>query len=293
VSKNSSASGAYREIVERLVSFGIDKSEAKIEAALIIEHVCGIPLKQLHTFDFEVDDDMSEKIIGIILRREKREPIQYCLGSAHFMGNKLFVLPGVFIPRVDTEMLVVEAIDIITKNNLKAGTILEIGIGTGAISTSLLSRFPELKGTATDISDRALECALKNAVLLNVQERLDLHRSSTWWDLQGKGTYDLIISNPPYIPMTHKSELAPEIIKFEPHEALFGGGEEGLSFYQEIATRGADITSYVALEIGDYQSDSVPDVFAQCGWVEGYIEKDLNGLPRVFCAKSSASQIKS
>jgi len=293
VSKNASASGAYREIVERLVSFGIDKSEAKIEAALIIEHVCGIALKQLHTFDFEVDDDMTEKIIAIILRREKREPIQYCLGSAHFMQNKLFVLPGVFIPRVDTEMLVVEAINVIVKNNLEAGSILEIGIGTGAISTSLLNRFPKLKGTATDISDRALECAAKNASLLNVQDRLDLHRSSTWWDLQGKGSYDLIISNPPYIPMTHKSELAPEIIKFEPHEALFGGGEEGLSFYEEIATRGADITSFVALEIGDYQSNSVPDVFAQCGWVEGYIEKDLNGLPRVFCARSAASQIKS
>ncbi len=293
MSKNASASGAYREIVERLVSFGIDKSEAKIEAALIIEHVCGIALKQLHTFDFEVDDDMSEKIIGIILRREKREPIQYCLGSAHFMGHKLFVLPGVFIPRVDTEMLVVEAVDIITKNNLAAGSILEIGIGTGAISASLLAKFPLLKGTATDISDRALECALKNATLLNVQDRLDLHRSSTWWDLQGKGTYDLIISNPPYIPMTHKSELAPEIIKFEPHEALFGGGEEGLSFYQEIAARAVDITRFVALEIGDYQSDSVPDLFAQCGWQEGYIEKDLNGLPRVFCARSAASQIKS
>lgn len=293
MSKNASASGAYREIVERLVSFGIDKSEAKIEAALIIEHVCGIALKQLHTFDFEVDDDMSEKIIGIILRREKREPIQYCLGSAHFMGHKLFVLPGVFIPRVDTEMLVVEAVDIITKNNLAAGSILEIGIGTGAISASLLAKFPLLKGTATDISDRALECALKNATLLNVQDRLDLHRSSTWWDLQGKGTYDLIISNPPYIPMTHKSELAPEIIKFEPHEALFGGGEEGLSFYQEIAARAVDITRFVALEIGDYQSDSVPDLFARCGWQEGYIEKDLNGLPRVFCARSAASQIKS
>jgi len=293
VSRNASASGAYREIVERLVSFGIDKSEAKIEAALIIEHVCGIPLKQLHTFDFEVDDDMTEKIIGIILRREKREPIQYCLGTAHFMGHKLFVLPGVFIPRVDTEMLVVEACDIISKNNFEAGSILEIGIGTGAISASLLSKFPQLNCTATDISDRALACAAKNATHLNVQDRLDLHRSATWWDLPDKSNYDLIISNPPYIPMTHKSGLAPEIIEFEPHEALFGGGEEGLSFYEEIAARGADLGSFVALEIGDYQSVSVPDIFARCGWVEGYIEKDLNGLPRVFCARSPGSQVKS
>lgn len=293
MARNASASGAYREIVERLVSFGIDKSEAKIEAALIIEHVCGIPLKQLHTFDFEVDDDMSEKIIGIVLRREKREPIQYCLGTAHFMGRKLFVLPGVFIPRVDTEILVVEAKEIISRNKLESGSILEIGIGTGAISTSLLSEFSHLRGIATDISDRALECAAKNAALFNVQNRLELHRSSTWWDLPAKGEYDLIISNPPYIPMTHKSELAPEIIKFEPHEALFGGGDEGLSFYEEIAARGADLTRFVALEIGDYQSNSVPDIFARCGWVEGYIEKDLNGLPRVFCAKSLRNQVKS
>ncbi len=293
MAKNASASGAFREIVERLVSFGIENSEAKIEAALIIEHVCGIPLKQLHTFDFEVDDDMSEKIIGIILRREKREPIQYCLGSAHFMGRKLFVLPGVFIPRVDTETLVVEAKDLILKNKLESGSILEIGIGTGAIATSLLAEFPRLKATATDVSDRALECAAKNAALLKVQDRLDLKRSSTWWDLPGKVGYDLIISNPPYIPMTHKSELAPEIIKFEPHEALFGGGEEGLSFYEEIAALGADLTRFVALEIGDYQENSVPNIFAQSGWVEGYIEKDLNGLPRVFCAKSARDQVKS
>ncbi|MDX2105085.1 MAG: peptide chain release factor N(5)-glutamine methyltransferase [Candidatus Melainabacteria bacterium] len=293
MARNASASGAYREIVERLVSFGIDKSEAKIEAALIIEHVCGIPLKQLHTFDFEVDDDMSEKIIGIILRREKREPIQYCLGAAHFMGRKLLVLPGVFIPRVDTEILVVEAKEVLSKNKLESGSILEIGIGTGAISTSLLCEFPQLRCTATDVSDRALECAAKNAALLNVQDRIEFHRSSTWWDLPGKGEYDLIISNPPYIPMTHKSELAPEIIKFEPHEALFGGGDEGLSFYEEIAARGADLAQLVALEIGDYQSTSVPDIFARCGWVEGYIERDLNGLPRVFCAKSLRNQVKS
>lgn len=293
MARNASASGAFREIVERLVSFGIDKSEAKIEAALIIEHVCGIPLKQLHTFDFEVDDDMSEKIIGIILRREKREPIQYCLGAAHFMGRKLFVLPGVFIPRVDTEMLVVEAKKIISNNELESGSVLEIGIGTGAISTSLLAEFPRLHATATDVLDRALECAAKNALFLKVQDRLDLHRSSTWWDLPGKEKFDLIISNPPYIPMTHKSELAPEIIEFEPHEALFGGGEEGLSFYEEIAARAADLTKFVALEIGDYQSVSVPDIFARSGWVEGYIEKDLNGLPRVFCAKSLRNQIKS
>lgn len=289
MNKSSSASGAFREIVERLISFGIEDGEAKIEAALIIEHVCGIPLQQLHAFDFAVSDDQSEVIIGILLRRQKREPIQYCLGNAYFFGEKLFVLPGVFIPRVDTEMLVVIAIDLIRQHNLENGSVLEIGIGSGAIATSLLREFPHLNVTATDVLDRALECSIKNAEKFQVQNRLDLHRSSTWWDLdlKNKNRFDLIISNPPYIPMTHKSELPPEIINFEPHEALFGGGEDGTAFYEEIAARGQDLAQYVALEIGDYQSKSVPDIFAKYGWAEGCIEMDLNGLPRVFCAKSA------
>lgn len=289
MARNSSASGAFREIVERLVSFGIEKSEAQIEAALIIEHVCGIPLKQLHAFDFEVDDDMTEVIIGILLRRQKREPIQYCLSQAHFMGRKMFLLPGVFIPRVDTETLVVTAFELIRNNKLESGSVLEIGIGSGAISVSLLAEFPHLNVIATDVSDRALECSARNAEMFQVKERLELERSASWWDLgQTKNqNFDLIISNPPYIPVTHKSELAPEIIKFEPHEALFGKGEEGISFYEEIAARGRSLTRFAAVEIGDYQADSVPDVFAKCGWVEGYIQKDLNGLPRVFCAESA------
>ncbi len=272
------------EIAAALLAVGVERSEARREAELIIEHITGLRLaQQMLAADKSITDDQYCIGVSILQQRQKRVPLQYCLGYAYFMGLKLKVRAGVFIPRGDTETLVEVAL-----NRLRSKTrpqLTEIGTGSGAIAIAILKHLPDAIVTAIDVSAEAVALTEENAILHGVWQRLRLVQAD--WRSSLPSELDAILSNPPYIPQSERQSLAPEVETYEPELALFGGDPDGLSFYRELSAVGQLHLSgggFIAVEIGDRQSEDATAIFTEHGWQDVEIVEDLNGLPRVLTA---------
>jgi len=188
---------------------------------------------------------------AIVARREKREPMQYILGSTGFMGLEFHVEPGVLIPRPDTEILCEEAL----RRLAPGARVLDIGTGSGALAVSLAKLAAGAQVTAVDVSDTALAIAQRNAQENGAQVRLV--KSDCFAALAGE-TFDMIVSNPPYIDSADMAQLMPEVLQ-EPHLALFGG-EDGLDFYRRICREAGaylECGGCLLFEIGYKQKDDV------------------------------------
>ncbi|MBZ0188794.1 MAG: peptide chain release factor N(5)-glutamine methyltransferase, partial [Candidatus Obscuribacterales bacterium] len=277
-----------KEIVSYLVSFGIEKSEARVEADMIVESVSGMKNpRQLVCNDLPLTREQLEKMERFVAARSKRLPIQYCLGEAHFFGLKLKIRKGVFIPRTDTETLVETSLKLaLPAGDKEVIRVLEIGVGSGAISVSLLKKNEAMTVIGTDISEEALCLTRENAEIHGVSGRLDLRSEGLWWTLADR--FDLIVSNPPYIPESQMESLQPEIIRYEPHEALFGKDPDGLRFYRKLASTAQELFDstggYIVVEVGDGQATLVEGIFTDAGWVDVKTFNDVNGISRVVSA---------
>ena len=208
-----------------------------------------------------------EKILLLqdaIKRRINGEPLQYILGKTEFMGLEFKVAPGVFIPRPETEILVEKAIDLLSNQKpvTRNQKILDIGTGSGCIAVSLAKNLADVEITAIDISSEALEIAIENATFNDVDNKIRFVQSDlfTTYDLRPM-TYDLIISNPPYIPTNDIDKLAKEI-SFEPRIAL-DAGTDGLEFYRKIILKAADYLKnggFLLMEMGFDQAEAIKDI---------------------------------
>ena len=277
-----------QQMVSLLESFGIERGEARVESELIVEHVSGMNrAQQLVCADIPLTDKQISKIEVHLLRREERMPIQYSLQTTDFCGLKFKVRQGVFIPRDDTEILVEHTLKLSKEfEDKEVIRMLEVGVGSGCISISLLKRNPKLLAVATDISEEALSLTLENAKRHQILPRLALKNEGLWWVLDDK--FDLIVSNPPYIPENEKENLDPEVVEYEPHEALFGKDPDGLRFYRKLSETAMKLFGpaggYIVLEVGDGQADKVVEIFRENGWTSIKREKDMNGIYRVVSA---------
>jgi len=212
----------------------------------------------------------KEKLSLVLKRRKEGEPLQYLLGFAEFMGLKIFVNPSVLIPRPETELLVETALEEIKLRQSQAPHILDIGTGSGNIAIVLAKHIPGAKITATDISKEALVTAGKNAEFHGVEKRIlfvesDILRALRNNPRHGK-LFDIIISNPPYIP-TGNLETLPADVKREPRLAL-DGGKEGLNFYRRIIKEAPAFLApggLLVLEIGDGQKSAVETLLEKQG----------------------------
>ena len=222
----------YKQICELLARRGVESPE--VDAAMLLEHFCGIgrarlPLEK----DRELDDPA---LLEAVARRAERYPLQYILGEWGFFEGSFEVAEGVLIPRQDTELLVELAGELLAKG----GRFMDLGCGSGCISVSTLMRRSDAAGVAVDISPVARELTAKNAARNGVGDRLSVIEgnmlSAEFWDGMEAGGFDLLISNPPYIPTEEVGKLAPELVH-EPRLAL-DGGEDGLDFYRVIIARG-------------------------------------------------------
>lgn len=274
-----------KQMISLLQSFGIERGEASVESEMILEHVCGMNRsQQLVCSDIPITDKQTEIVERHIFRRRERMPIQYCLGMAEFGGYKFKMRRGVFIPRTDTEILVEKALEIARKfDDRQVVRILEVGVGSGAISISLLKKNKKIHVTGTDISEEAISLTLENVREHELVTRMSIKKEGLWWLLEGK--FDIIVCNPPYIPLNEKESLEPEVVEYEPHEALFGRDADGLRFYRKLSTTAEklfDLTGgYIAVEVGDRQAQDVAKIFKDSGWKSVGIDKDVNGIPRV------------
>jgi len=228
----------------------------------------------------------SPLISSVLKRRIKGEPIQYILGKTEFMGIEFKVTPDVFIPRPETEIVVEKAIDLVHSSEFMVHSILDIGTGSGCIAVSLAKNLPAAEITAIDISEDAIRVAKENA--LRSDSKINFLISDLFSNRELRTmNYELIISNPPYIPSAEIEKLQPEI-KYEPRIAL-DGGPDGLGFYRRIiseATRYLKEGGFLLMEMGYSQKEEIKNIFQNSGYFE-IIEfvKDYRDIDRVIIAK--------
>jgi len=228
-------------------------------------------------FDKPLSDSELAAFRGMVLRRGKREPLQYILGSQEFMGLEFQVSPAVLIPRHDTEVLVTEAV----KRGAAARSILDIGTGSGCVAIALAKALPEAEVCSVDISGEALAVARGNAERNGAA--VELVQGSLLEPFTGR-RFDMIVSNPPYIPAAELATLQQEVRGFEPLNALDGGGD-GLDFYRRItagATEHLNEGGWLLFEVGAGQAPRVLGLLRAGGFaLESFTQTDPAGIERV------------
>lgn len=265
---------AYREGTAVLESAGI--TEAPLDAWLLLSHVTGLSRAAYYGDpDRPLTEGEEDRYHASVMRRSGREPLQHITGEQGFMGYTFRVDARVLIPRQDTETLAEEAL----KRLKKGMRVLDMCTGSGCILISLLKRGPAFTGTGADLSQEALEVARENAERLGV--RADFIRSDLFERVEGR--YDMIVSNPPYIPTEEIEKLQEEVRLYDPRMAL-DGKEDGLFFYRRIIKDSVDHISpggSLLFEIGCGQGDAVSRLLREAGYSGIQVQKDLAGLDRV------------
>lgn len=237
--------------------------------------------------EYELSADEWIGFESVIVRRSGREPFQYITGRQEFYGLEFEVKPGVLIPRPETEILVEAAITILCENDKPE--FCEIGVGTGCIAVSILHEISDAKAVGVDISKPALELAERNASKHGVRDRLTLREANLFAGIDKK-LFDLIVSNPPYIPESDLESLQIEVGRFEPHSALFGG-TDGVDIIERIIAQAPAFlksSGSLLIEIGFGQAASVVEMFDTSFWEDVDFLPDLQGIPRVVKARLAA-----
>ncbi|MEE3348685.1 MAG: peptide chain release factor N(5)-glutamine methyltransferase [Candidatus Gastranaerophilaceae bacterium] len=270
-----------QETVKILTDAGIEENEANAEVKLLIEHFCNYSAKDI-ILGKKLDSDKLEIVKEKALERAStRKPIQHIIGFADFMGEKFIVNPSVLIPRDETEFLVRKAVEIINENNLKMA--LDVGTGSGCIACTI-AKHTDCQIIGLDISNDALQVALDNASRLNLYNKAIFRKSDIFSNVKPSEKFDIIISNPPYIPISEKDNLQNEV-KFDPAEALFAEDESGVNFYLRITSEAPRILNscgFLIFELGINQSGKVSEIMKQHGFTDIEIIKDLAGIDRVI-----------
>lgn len=251
------------------------------DGVLIVAHVGGVSLSWLRA---HLDDlahwgaAQENHFYKCLAERREGRSIAKIIGQKAFWKNDFYVDDNVLDPRPDTETLVEAALGIPFE------TVLDLGTGSGCILVSLLSDRPNAMGLGVDISANALLVAKRNAKKMGVADRIE-YRCSNMFDAVGQGTFDLIVSNPPYITLEEMDEIDADVL-FEPRIALTDEGD-GLAYYRLIASRAKQHLNplgAVMVEIGHEQGNRVVNLFEAQGFASVEIRKDLNGKDRVVVA---------
>lgn len=258
-----------------------ENADARRDAALLL----GFVLNRERAFLIANDDhDLSgeeiELFFELIERRASGEPIQYITGRQEFFGLEFEVNEDVLIPRPETEILVEAAIEILREK--ENPYFCDVGTGSGCIPISILANLENAKAVAVDISSGALAVARKNAEKHRIAERIEFYESDVFAVFHNP-KFDLIVSNPPYIPNKDLPDLPREVREHEPHAALFGG-DVGTEIITQLLTDAPKFlieNSYLMFEIGFAQGEAVRAMIDPNVWQLREILPDLQGIPRI------------
>ena len=234
--------------------------------------------------DEAVSPDGSAALSALVNRRLTGEPMQYIAGRMEFYGLPFLVNPDVLIPRPETEHLVEKVIEL--AQGFAQPRIVDVGAGSGAIAVALACKLPGAQVTATEISERALVVARGNAERNGVSDRIRFLQGDLLEPVTGE-RFDIVVSNPPYVPERDRVSLSVEVRNYEPAQALFAD-EDGLAVYRRLipVAFGALVQGgSIALEIGYGQSDAVRALLADVGFAGIEFTADLQGIPRVASAR--------
>ena len=273
---------SIQEILKILINAGIEPNEAGVEVKMLIEHFCGYTRT-----DILMGKKLTPEMLEIVkekaqLRAKTRKPIQHIIGFADFMGEKFIVNPHVLIPRDETEFLVRKAVEIIKSKGYKMA--LDVGTGSGCIAC-MVAKLTDCQIIGLDISNEALNTALDNASRLNLFNKAIFRKSDIFSNVKPRESFDIIISNPPYIPPAEKANIQKEVT-FDPDIALYTQDEKGLDFYYKITEKAPDILNaggYLLFELVFRQSNDVKKIMESNGFKDIEIIKDLAGIDRVIC----------
>jgi release factor glutamine methyltransferase len=232
----------------------------------------------------EVDLAAATHFEVLLERRLEGDPIQYIIGACEFYGLPFRVTSDVLIPRPETEHLVECVLELAAQ--FAEPRIVDVGTGSGAIAVALAHKLPNAHIAATDVSEAALDLARENAVRNGVGVRIRFLRGDLLTPVAAD-QFDIVVSNPPYVPTADRDSLAVEVRDFEPGLALFAG-EDGLDIYRRLIPAAFAVLisgGLVALEIGCGQSDAVGSLLSGVGFGEVEFRPDLQGIPRVALAR--------
>jgi release factor glutamine methyltransferase len=270
----------YMQTIQRLSNGSV--ASPRLEARLMLAFLLHTEADQI-TDDMQLTPSQAEMLSHMIKRRLKNEPLDKILGSKEFYKSRFIVSKDVLSPRPDTEILVEAAVRAAEKN--KARTIADFGTGSGCIVLSVLQDCPLLTGTGIDRSEKALAIARQNARLLGLEARVrwcTADWSASDFKKHVPDRFDLIVTNPPYIPTAQIETLDPDVKNYDPLTAL-DGGADGCDAYRRIAALAPDMLTGHGLllaEIGQGQTQDVCAVFEKYDMICTEILKDLAGIER-------------
>lgn len=269
----------WTDVRKRLEAAGIDTPV--LDARLLLETGAGVSRLEIVTDPRRpVSDAQVSAVRALTMRRESREPVAHIVGRKHFWTLDLAVSPDVLIPRPETEFVVEAGLQSLLPHDAPA-RVLDLGAGSGAIILALLKERPNASGVAVDVSDKALAIVRENAETLGVADRLETRQGD--WAAGIDERFDLVVSNPPYIPSADIASLEPEVARFEPMLAL-DGGPDGLAAYRILAQalpRLLKPAGAFAFEVGLGQADAVDALVRAAGLSTTEPRRDLAGILRV------------
>lgn len=265
----------------RLEAAGIRSADAALDAEVLARHALGWDRARLLAHAREPEPpDFAQTFDAFVERRSAREPVAQIVGVREFWERDFEVTRDVLIPRPETEMIVEEAVAFAKEHPCRA--VIDVGTGSGCLAVTIACELEAVHVTATDASDAALAVARRNARRHGVDGRITFVDADV---LRGvPGTADLIVSNPPYVPESDAAAMQPEVLRYEPHLALFGG-PGGLEVMRRLFVEAKDRLAdhgRLVVEFGFGQEDAVRDLASTTGWDVVKIREDLQGIPRTI-----------
>lgn len=255
----------------------------RLDAELLVSHALGIDRVRIY-LDFErpLTPEERASIRALVERRRRREPVAYIVGERAFYGRMFAVGPGVLVPRPDSETLIERALELLPRD--EAATVLDVGTGSGCLGITLAAERALARVTLVDISEDALRSAQQNIERAEVAERVTALRSDLFAGVTAPaGGFDLIVSNPPYIPTGDLAGLMPDVIQHEPRLAL-DGGRDGLDCVRALITGARKQLrpgGSLLIEIGIGQADACVALLTEAGFTGATSHRDLGRIPRV------------
>lgn len=290
------------EVIQRSAEFLAKKGveESRLHAELLLAHVMKLPRMQLYlNFERPLKAEELDSYREVVRRRALREPLQHIVGSTSFCGLEIAVNRQVLIPRPETELLAEQGWQFLgtlaptesvlneTTTTRNRPTALDFGTGSGCVALALAAKCPAAMVYALDISSEALETAALNARNLGLSDRIRFIQGGNLAAIPDGLRFDLIISNPPYIPGAEIASLQPEVRDFDPRQAL-DGGADGLDFYRRLAGEAParlNAQGRLMVEFGDGQAAAIKGLLQGQMWVVEDILEDYTHRPRLLIAR--------
>ena len=271
------------ELFQAELSGIYDDSEATSVTRIVFEDVFQLHRRMGENLQASELEDMNR----ILDRLQKGEPVQYILGEADFWGLRIMVNPHVLIPRMDSETLVDEALVWLREAGIEQPRVLDIGTGSGCLALAIKHGYENALVQALDIDPEALQLAGLNASRLNLE--IELQQANILNEEQWpEESFDLIVSNPPYIPPSEKNKMPDRVLHHEPELALFVPEEDPMLFYNSIADfarKTLRAEGAVLVEINEFRANEVVEVFRNAGYSQIKVIQDLGGADRVVLAR--------